>query len=64
MFKNNLKQKKNWDIQLKDYGDAIALGIFLGEMGLKKRMLTNRQQGRNLRKAQMWEGTGLRVRGN
>lgn len=44
--------------------EVIALGIFLGEMGLKRRMLANKQQGRNLSKAQMWEGTGLRVRGN
>lgn len=42
----------------------IALGIFLGEMGLKKRMWANGQEGRNLSKAQIWEGTGLKVRWN
>lgn len=34
--------------------------IFLGEMGLR-RILANRQQGRNLRKAFFWECTGLIV---
>lgn len=34
--------------------------IFLGEMGLK-RILANRQQGKNLRKSLFWECTGLIV---
>lgn len=43
--------------------EVIALVIFLGEMGLR-RMLANRQQGRNLSKAWFWECTGLISIGN